>query len=243
MPASTSTNTASGQRQRAMSSRDTSSPARLTSSSRRSSGCRGRRTRAPARRSSYAAGSSSKSPKRKTPGPPALMREKPDTAGGATNQVFVQALSMASPWGDARQSCLTHQPGGPMRPFIAPIIAVAALLAAGCSQSGSPTAPSLSPGAGGTLFSGASDAHAPHEVPFKGSLDGTVVVTPLNPPFFNVVITASGEATHLGRFSLVVPHLVNFATAMGEGNFTFTAANGDTVTAHFTGIADTSTPV
>jgi hypothetical protein len=129
-----------------------------------------------------------------------------------------------------------------MRLFLAPVIA-AALLATACSQSGSPTAPSLSPGAGGTLFSGASDAHAPHEVPFKGSLDGTVVVTPVNPPFFNVVITASGEATHLGRFSLVVPHLVNFATAVGEGDFRFTAANGDTLTAHFTGTADTSTPV
>jgi hypothetical protein len=130
-----------------------------------------------------------------------------------------------------------------MRLFLAPAIA-AALLATACSQSGSPAAPSsLSPGTGGTLFSGASDTHAPQEVPFKGSLDGTVVVTPVDPPFFNVVITASGEATHLGRFSLVVPHLVNFATAEGEGNFTFTAANGDTLTAHFTGTADTSTPV
>ena len=128
-----------------------------------------------------------------------------------------------------------------MRLF-APVIAVA-LLAAGCSQSGSPTAPSLSPGALGTVFSGASDAQAPQEVRFKGSLDGTVVVTPVAPPFFNVVITASGEATHLGRFSLVVPHLVNFATAVGEGDFTFTAANGDVLTAHFTGAADTSTPV
>ena len=130
-----------------------------------------------------------------------------------------------------------------MRLFLASVIAVAALLAGGCSQSRSPTAPSLSPGGRGTLFSGVSDAHAPQEVPFKGTLDGTVVVTPVAPPFFNVVITASGEATHLGRFSLVVPHLVNFATAVGEGDFTFTAGNGDVLTAHFTGAADTSTPV
>jgi len=130
-----------------------------------------------------------------------------------------------------------------MRLFLAPAIAIAALLAAGCSQSGSPTAPSQSPGARGTLFSGASDAHAPLEVPMKGRLDGTVVVTPVAPPFFNVVITAGGEATHLGRFSLLVPHLVNFATAVGEGDYTFTAANGDVLTAHFTGTADTSAPV
>jgi len=126
--------------------------------------------------------------------------------------------------------------------FLAPAIAVAALLAAGCSQSGSPTAPSMSPDTRGTLFSSAS-AHAPQEVPFKGSLDGTVVVTPVAPPFFTVVITGNGQATHLGRFSLVVPHLVNFATAVGEGDFTFTAANGDVLTAHFTGTADTSAPV
>ena len=130
-----------------------------------------------------------------------------------------------------------------MRLFLAPAIAIAALLAAGCSQSGSPTAPSQSPGARGTLFSGASDAQAPQELRFKGSLDGTVVVTPVAPPFFNVVITAGGEATHLGRFSLLVPHLVNFATAVGEGDYTFTAANGDVLTAHFTGTADTSAPV
>jgi hypothetical protein len=159
----------------------------------------------------------------------------------AKNQVFVQALAMAAALA-IRDSRASHQTGGPMRSFLAPVVAAAALLAAACSQS--PSAPSsLSPGAGGTLFSGASDAQAPHEVPFKGRLDGTVVVTPVNPPFFNVVITASGEATYLGRFSLTVPHLVNFATAEGEGDFTFTAANGDMLTAHFTGTADTSTPV
>ena len=129
-----------------------------------------------------------------------------------------------------------------MSRFLASVVAAAALLAAACSES--PTTPtSRSTSAGGTLFNSASDSHATHEVPFNGRLDGTVVVTPVDPPFFNVVITASGVATHLGRFSLVVPHLVNFATAVGEGHFIFTAANGDTLTAHFVGTADTSAPV
>jgi hypothetical protein len=128
-----------------------------------------------------------------------------------------------------------------MSRFLASVVAAAALLAAACSQSTSPTTPtSLSTGAGATLFNSASDSHG---VPFKGRLDGTVVVTPVDPPFFNVVITATGVATHLGQVSLAVPHLVNFDTAVGEGDFTFTAANGDTLTAHFVGTADTSAPV
>jgi hypothetical protein len=82
-----------------------------------------------------------------------------------------------------------------------------------------------------------------HTVPLKGSLEGTVTITPLTPPFFSVVITASGNATGLGAFTLQVPHTVNFATATGTGTFTFTAANGDRLTASFTGQADTSQPI
>ena len=36
---------------------------------------------------------------------------------------------------------------------------------------------------------------------------------------------------------MVFPHTVNFATRTGTGTYTFTAANGDTVTADFTGQA------
>jgi hypothetical protein len=57
------------------------------------------------------------------------------------------------------------------------------------------------------------------------------------------VITASGNATGLGAFTLQVPHTVNFATATGTGTFTFIAANGDRLTASFTGQADTSQPI
>jgi hypothetical protein len=51
------------------------------------------------------------------------------------------------------------------------------------------------------------------------------------------VVSATGTATLLGRFTLEIPHTVNFATATGDGTYTFTAANGDTLTADFTGEA------
>jgi len=116
-------------------------------------------------------------------------------------------------------------------------VALVAVFVAACSQS-SPTSPSLGLGGSGALGAGGAQP-----VPLKGSLEGTVVVTPLTPPFAFVVITASGNSTQLGRFTLQIPHRVNFATANGEGTFTFTAANGDTLTGVFTGHADTTPPI
>ena len=92
------------------------------------------------------------------------------------------------------------------------------------------------------LFSLAGPVAAGDQVPFKGSLAGTVTVTPLNPPIALVVIEATGDATHLGRFTLVVPHVVNQALLVGAGTYEFTAANGDTVTADFTGTATLLAP-
>jgi hypothetical protein len=74
-------------------------------------------------------------------------------------------------------------------------------------------------------------------VPFKGSLEGTQTSTPLQFPLALVAGSATGNATHLGRFTVEFPHTVNFVTRTGEGTFTFTAANGDTLTADFTGQA------
>ena len=78
---------------------------------------------------------------------------------------------------------------------------------------------------------------ARHTVPFKGSLEGTVTSTPLEPPFTLTEISAHGRATQLGAFTVEMPHTVNLVTRTGEGSMTFTAANGDTLTAHFTGQA------
>ena len=122
-----------------------------------------------------------------------------------------------------------------MLPVITTVALVGVLITA-CGQS-SPTSPSVG------LGSGALGAGGTQTVPLKGSLEGTVTRTPLDPPFAFVVITASGNSTHLGRFTLQMPHRVNFVTSTGEGTFTFTAANGDTLTGVFTGHADTTAPI
>ena len=117
------------------------------------------------------------------------------------------------------------------------VLGIVALIGAGCGSS--PTSPSLAPaGSAGAFAQGGI-----HTLPLKGTLEGTVAVTPLTPPRASVVITASGNATVLGSFTLQVPHIVNFATRTGDGTFTFTAANGDRLTATFAGVADTSQPI
>jgi hypothetical protein len=80
-------------------------------------------------------------------------------------------------------------------------------------------------------------------VPFKGDLKGDVTVTPLTPPFVQADVEATGTATLLGLFTLDIPHVVNRATRTAVGTYEFTAANGDTLTADFTGTATpTATP-
>ena len=76
---------------------------------------------------------------------------------------------------------------------------------------------------------------AREQLPFKGSLEGVVTVTPLDPPMASVLIEGAGTAIRLGRFTVEIPHLVNQAIRVGSGSFAFTAANGDTLTADFTG--------
>ena len=52
-----------------------------------------------------------------------------------------------------------------------------------------------------------------------------------------VVIEATGTATHIGRFTLQAPHVVNQATLTAVGTYVLTAANGDTITADLAGTA------
>jgi hypothetical protein len=84
---------------------------------------------------------------------------------------------------------------------------------------------------------------AGEQVPFKGSLEGVVTITPLTPPFVSVLVEATGNATHLGKFTLEIPHVVDRANGTATGSYEFTAANGDTLSADFTGQATpTATP-
>jgi hypothetical protein len=78
---------------------------------------------------------------------------------------------------------------------------------------------------------------AGEQVPFKGRFDGIVSRSPLDPPYAAVLVEAEGNGTHLGRFILDIPHVVNTATRIAIGCYQFTAANGDSVYAEFTGYA------
>ena len=81
---------------------------------------------------------------------------------------------------------------------------------------------------------------AAEQVPFKGSFEGDVTITPLTPPYVSVLVEGTGNATQLGQFTLDIPHIVNRTTRIAVGTYEFTAANGDKVFAEFSGIA---TPV
>ena len=84
---------------------------------------------------------------------------------------------------------------------------------------------------------------AGEKVPFKGSLEGVVTRTPVDPPFVFVLVDGTGKATHLGKFTLAIPHLVNPVDRTAAGTYEFTSANGDTLSADFTGAsAPTATP-
>jgi hypothetical protein len=84
---------------------------------------------------------------------------------------------------------------------------------------------------------------AGEQVPFKGSLEGVVAVTPLQPPYVSARVNATGNATQLGQFTLAIPHTVNRATGTATGSYQFVAANGDRLIASFSGKAmPTATP-
>ena len=89
----------------------------------------------------------------------------------------------------------------------------------------------------------AGPAMAENQVPFKGSLEGVVSITPIDAQFSFVRINGTGNASHLGLFTVDIPHIVNRPARTGIGTYTFTAANGDTLTAEFAGLATpTTTP-
>ena len=123
---------------------------------------------------------------------------------------------------------------------------VGVALFVGCSQSITPTSPtslSASPSIASSeaKVTGAGVFSKGQEVPFKGRLEGTATITP-GSPFLSVSIEGTGNATHLGRFTVEIPHLVNPMNRTSIGTYEFTAANGDTLTAGFTGQATLTAP-
>ena len=77
---------------------------------------------------------------------------------------------------------------------------------------------------------------AGEQVPFRGRLEGIVAtVTPLTPPFVAVTLEGEGHATQLGHFDVSSSIVANEADGTAVGTYEFTAANGDTLSADFTG--------
>jgi hypothetical protein len=76
-------------------------------------------------------------------------------------------------------------------------------------------------------------------VPFRGVLEGTVTRS-LPPPPIHVDIAAVGTATQLGLFVVDIPHDVVPPNAVGT--YHFVAADGDELTATFTGVSAPADP-
>jgi hypothetical protein len=89
------------------------------------------------------------------------------------------------------------------------------------------------------ILASASLSLAADQVPFKGSFKGTVTRS-LPPPPITVNVEANGNATHLGRFSLEIPHTV--IPPNGNGTYHFIAANGDRLDAEFEGLSEVVAP-
>src|SRR5262245_13700854 len=83
--------------------------------------------------------------------------------------------------------------------------------------------------AGLTVLGLGSPASAGDVLPFQGVMAGTADVS----EFPVVVLRATGNATHLGDFSVTMPHFVTPPTAVGT--FEFVAANGDKIFGTMTG--------
>ena len=91
--------------------------------------------------------------------------------------------------------------------------------------------------AGAFLFTLAGPVAAGDQVPFEGSLDAVVTITPINPPVVSVHLEGTGNASHLGRYTFEMTAVVNQATRTqaGPAPIVITAANGDTITAEGSG--------
>lgn len=82
-------------------------------------------------------------------------------------------------------------------------------------------------------------------VPFRGTLEGLHVSrTPVAPPVVYDRFEARGQATHLGRFELVIEATVDFGSrpVTGVGTYTFIAANGDRLVADHAGASALVSP-
>ena len=138
-----------------------------------------------------------------------------------------------------------------MRASLVAVVLIPGLSVA-CTQPLSPTEPThrhLAPVAAppsdaiGVSMTTATGNGVVAAVPFKGEFEARLAQsTPLDPPLLSNLNEGAGHATHLGRFTLRIPHVVNTTTRVATGTYEFTAANGDTLLAGFTGQATPIAP-
>ena len=104
-------------------------------------------------------------------------------------------------------------------------------LATACAgdMPGSPTSPTSA-----TVGSAQTQARDGEQLPFHGSLQA-VEIDVVVPPSLLVNGTATGTATHLGRFTATFEATVTLATGSAIGSIRFIAANGDRLDATFVG--------
>ena len=119
-------------------------------------------------------------------------------------------------------------------------IAVLALAGMAAACGGSPVSPSATAGSGlNGLAAGATSATPSgslgHSTPFKGTLDGVYTLAFPSPLILLVEGTGTGNATQLGQFTFGYDESVNLSTGVGTGTYELTAANGDKLTADWTG--------
>jgi hypothetical protein len=86
----------------------------------------------------------------------------------------------------------------------------------------------------------ASPAPAGQQVPFNGSF-AAVEIDEVQGTTLLVDGSGTGNATHLGRYTVTFEAVVNLETLMGVGTMSFVAANGDSIFTTFNGQA-TPTP-
>jgi hypothetical protein len=88
---------------------------------------------------------------------------------------------------------------------------------------------------------GVAGATAAAETPFKGTVNA-VETGQVAPPIASITRDGGGNATHLGKYTEHITMQVNIVTRHGTGAATFTAANGDTLTATIDGQATPTSP-
>jgi len=108
-------------------------------------------------------------------------------------------------------------------------------VACGSEVPGAPTSPS-------SAISGAeaTEARGGSALPFKGQLQSTEHVVSMPPDGSSALrhLDGTGNATHLGRFTLSADFTVITATGNATGTATWTAANGDQIHVSVVGHGD-----